>query len=95
MNSLVWKTMVLAAPCVMCATLGETQQGRTYLHHVREGQGKGQKAPDVLGLALCYEHHQGASGWHGLGKRGFYQRYKLDELDLLAFTIQAVLRMLP
>jgi hypothetical protein len=32
--------------------------------------------------------HRGASGLHGLGTRGFYQRYRLDEMDLLAMTLE-------
>jgi hypothetical protein len=32
----------------------------------------------------------GKTGLEGLGSRGFYQRYKLDELDLVALTIEGV-----
>jgi hypothetical protein len=38
-----------------------------------------------LVVPLCKEHHQGSTGVHG-GK--FYQHWKMDELDLLAMTIQ-------
>jgi len=31
---------------------------------------------------------QGKSGLHGLGTKGFYLRYRLTEIDLLAMTIQ-------
>ncbi len=34
------------------------------------------------------EHHVGKSGYHGLGSRGFYTRYKLTEWDLMAMTIE-------
>lgn len=37
-----------------------------------------------------FKHHQGNSGVHGLGERGFYTRYKLSELDLLAMTLEAL-----
>jgi len=46
------------------------------------------RAQHTLVLPFCPEHHRGASGLHGLGKRGFYARYKRDELDLLAETIE-------
>lgn len=35
-------------------------------------------------------HHQGKTGWEGLGKRGFYLRYLMDEMDLLALTIKGI-----
>jgi hypothetical protein len=73
--------------CVLCRHLG---LGVTpaEVHHVREGQGLSQRAEHWLTVPLCPEHHRGDSGLHGLGVKGFYTRYKLDELDLLAFTIE-------
>ena len=47
-----------------------------------------QRASNFLVVPLCPEHHTGNSGLHGLGERGFYTRYKLSELDLLAMTIE-------
>ena len=54
----------------------------------------GQRSSDWLVVSLCREHHQGASGWHVLGKSGFFTRYKKDEMDLLALTIEGVMRNL-
>ena len=84
-----WLDLVAQQGCILCRhlSLGETP---ATIHHIREGQGGGQRASDYLTIPLCKEHHQGTSGLHGLGTRGFYQRYKLDELDLLAMTIEAV-----
>jgi hypothetical protein len=42
----------------------------------------------MLTIPVCYEHHLGASGIHGLGRKGFYARYKIDELQLLAATLE-------
>lgn len=39
-------------------------------------------------IPLCYEHHRGATGLHGLGKRAFEREYGLSELDLLDQTKQ-------
>jgi hypothetical protein len=75
--------------CILCHHLGLGHTEPT-IHHAREGEGAAQRAPDWLAIPLCKEHHQGDTGWHGLGKRAFYARYKLDEMDLLAMTIQAV-----
>lgn len=83
-----WKDRVAALGCVLCRHLGIEDTPAT-LHHVREGQGKGQRAPDWLVIPLCHEHHQGATGLHGAG---FYTRYRMDEMDLLALTIQAAVR---
>ena len=87
MNAKAWKSKVAGIGCVLCRhlDLGETP---ATLHHVREGQGMSQRASDWLVVSLCKEHHQGQSGWHGLGKQGFYMKYRLDELDLLSMVIE-------
>lgn len=43
----------------------------------------GQRAPWRETIPLCYEHHRGATGVHGMGTRGFARRYGLTETDLL------------
>lgn len=73
--------------CVLCRHLG---YGDTpaQVHHIIEGRGLGQRSPHYLTIPLCVDHHTGASGIHHLKSSGFYTRYKLDELDLLAMTIK-------
>ena len=73
--------------CCLCRHLG---LGTTpaQIHHIKEGQGLSQRAEHWLAVPLCREHHLGESGLHSLGTKGFYTRYNLDELDLLAFTIE-------
>ena len=87
-----WMAKVARVGCVLCAKTGVGYVA-TAVHHLRDGQGAGQRAQDFLTIALCYEHHQGSGGYHRLGPQGFYQRYKLDELDCLSLTIEAVARM--
>ncbi len=84
MNQMAWKSKVASLGCILCRhlELGETPAN---LHHVRDGQGLSQRSVDWLVVPLCKEHHQGKTGVHG-GK--FYQHWKMDELDLLAMTIQ-------
>lgn len=77
-----WMEKVASLDCIICGARP------VELHHIREGQGASQRAQDTLTVPLCPEHHQGASGIHGLGRKGFYARYKRDELDLLADTIE-------
>lgn len=81
---------VAALPCVLCRHLGVAQYGRTFVHHIKDGTGIGERQAHWLTVALCHEHHQGAGGVHGLGTKGFYTRYRMDELDLLALTVAAL-----
>lgn len=78
--------------CVLCRHLGHGHSPAE-VHHIREGAGMGQRSPHYLTIPLCPEHHRGNSGVHGLGVRGFYTRYKLDELDLLSMTIQGLMEV--
>jgi hypothetical protein len=77
--------------CILCHHLG---YGHTppHLHHPRAAVGAGQRAQDWLVIPMCPEHHQGQSGLHGLGVKGFYTRYKLDEWDLMSMTIERLNR---
>lgn len=61
---------------------------------MKEGAGLSQRSQHVLTIALCQEHHRGANGVEGLGTKGLYLRYKLEETDLLAMTIHAVMTLI-
>jgi len=78
---------VAAIPCVV-GQLGWSGEcsGRLELHYLREGQGAAQRASDFLVIPVCTGHHTGAFGIHQ--RKAFYVRTKLDELDLLAFTLE-------
>lgn len=89
-EEVVWLDRVHQIPCVLCTHLGLRQATSTEAHHLKEGAGLSQRSQHCLTIALCGDHHTGPQGLHGLGTRGLYTRYKLDELDLLAFTITAV-----
>jgi hypothetical protein len=81
--------LVARVPCVLCAHmgLGDTP---AQVHHMKLGTGMTNKADDHLTIALCPEHHSGASGVHQLKDHGLRARYKVGELELLADTIAAV-----
>lgn len=72
--------------CYLCRVLG---YGHTaaQVHHVREGQGMGQRASHWLTVPLCDRHHANSSpdGWHG--QRRAWKRAGLTEVDALADTI--------
>ena len=79
---------VAGLSCAVCEHMGMAPTFGVEVHHIREGQGAAQRADDTLTLPLCVEHHRGATGIHGLGRKGFYARYKIDELGLLARTLE-------
>lgn len=77
--------------CVLCAELGLAQEGVTDVHHLRDGQGGAQRAPHWLVAALCHDRcHQGPRGIHG--DRSLLRQAKCTELDLLAWTLEALAR---
>lgn len=82
------KTRVAALGCVLCAMLGQPQTTRTHVHHMRDGQGMGQRASDFLAIALCADCHQGPQGLHG--DRTLLKIAKVTEIGLLAATIEAL-----
>lgn len=80
---------VASIGCILCRHLG-TLDTPAHVHHLREGVGAAQRQSHYLTVPLCPPHHTGPDGLHGLGTRGFYTRYKMDELDLLALTLEAL-----
>lgn len=88
MTTKEWKSKVADLGCILCRhfDLGQTPAS---LHHAREGQGMSQRASDWLVIPLCHRHHQGQDGIHSAK---FYSKFKLDEMDLLAMTIEALAR---
>ena len=71
--------------CILCRHLG-TPGTPPEIHHLRDGQGMSQRAPNNLTIPLCAYHHRGPEGYHGMGKRGFEAVYGVTERDLLGMT---------
>jgi hypothetical protein len=76
-------------PCAICIHMGLIPQsertGQSDAHHLFRPEDRS----DWLVAPLCKEHHQGATGFHGLGgEAGFRRRYKLGEAQLLAWTLK-------
>jgi hypothetical protein len=82
---------VARVPCVLCEHLG-LGETPAVVHHLKFGTGACDQQSDFLTIALCPEHHVGRLGIHQLKARGFWRQYNLDELDLLAMTIERVMR---
>ncbi len=66
--------------CAVCGAEG------VHIHHAREGQGMAQRAQNWLAIPLCPTCHTGPRGIHG--DKQLLKAQKLDEIDLLANTIE-------
>ena len=78
---------VAALGCCICRLLG-LGETPAQIHHIREGQGMGQRAGHFLVIPLCLEHHTGNNGIHGMGTRRFESAYRTTELRLLDETLE-------
>ena len=76
---------VAALGCLLCRRLGYYGTPAE-VHHLRTGTGAGRKAADTETIPLCPEHHRGATGLHGMGRKAVERVYGVTELELLAET---------
>ncbi len=74
---------VAALGCVLCRRLGYGETPAE-IHHPRTGQGMSQRASHFDAVPLCYPHHRGDDGLHGMGRRAFERVYGVTEAELLA-----------
>lgn len=81
MNVQQYETRLRALPCIVGHITGEGCVCET-LHHV----GMPTDRDDMNQVPLCEAHHQGPLGVHGLHRREFERRYRLNDLKLLALT---------
>ena len=73
--------------CAVCMRIhGSHEPGPVQLHHQRGGMGGWGKDDYKTLIPLCYPHHMGDWGVHGLGTKGFEAHYQFSEADLLADT---------
>ena len=73
--------------CIICRRLGFPGTP-AQIHHPRKGQGMAQRAPHEMGIPLCWEHHLGKTGIHGMGTKAFERHYGVTELELLQQTME-------
>jgi hypothetical protein len=84
------KNKLVQLGCIACLRIhGMHEPGPVQLHHMRSG-GWGKGDYTTL-IPLCYPHHMGKEGVHGLGTRGFAKFHGFDQQDLLNDT-RALLR---
>ena len=83
------KQAVASLGCALCHHLyGDHDPAPVELHHLRAGGwGKG----DYLTLmGLCYEHHRGNTGIHGMGTKAFERHYNITQKELLQWVLERV-----
>lgn len=93
MNATEWRETVRALGCVVCRRFGYTGTP-VAAHHVATGSGK--RSPWAL-VPLCYEHHQGGAGLHGMGSKAFCRLYRPpgdEEMGLLIWTLEDIAKSL-
>ena len=73
--------------CVLCWHLGWGQAVPCEVHHQRTGIGAGKRASHYQTLGLCWTHHRGPQGIHGMGRKAFEKHHCITELRLLAMTL--------
>jgi hypothetical protein len=66
--------------CILCSTILGFEDTPSELHHIRRYGGKRSASPCI---PLCPEHHRGNSGVHGLGHKGFANKWGVTEEELL------------
>jgi hypothetical protein len=66
--------------CVLCSEVLGFEGTPSELHHIRRHGGKRSASPVI---PLCPEHHRGNSGVHGLGHKGFANKWGITEEELL------------
>ena len=82
MKSKQYLNKIASFECVNCGT------HPVEIHHLREGVGMAQRNSDFLTVPLCPECHRGPRGIHG--DRSAFRLNKLDEMKMLALTIERV-----
>lgn len=76
--------------CMLCRRMGYFDTP-CEIHHIREvGTGACLRSSHMTAIGLCPEHHRGATGFHGLGRKAFERKYGLTQADLLADVFNAL-----
>ena len=81
------KAALVELGCILCHRLG---LGATppELHHLRTG-GWGKGDYKTL-MPLCYHHHRGILGVHGMGTKSFERHYGVTQQELLTQSLEMI-----
>lgn len=76
------KQRLVTLGCMACRRIyGQHTPGEVQLHHLRTG-GWGKGDFTTL-IPLCWEHHMGDTGVHGMGTKAFARFHGFAQVDLL------------
>lgn len=79
---------VASLGCIICRRNGLHTPPQ--IHHIRAGQGMGQRASHYETIPLCYHHHQGEHGIHHMGTRAWEAKHG-TERELLREVLELIL----
>lgn len=80
---------VSALSCACCGRPGPSQ-----VHHIRDGVGMAQRAAHWLTIPLCPACHGQKLGGKGVhGDKSLMRIYEVDEMSMLATTIQKMVNL--
>jgi hypothetical protein len=82
---------VAAIGCIVCRVRFHCYSP-AIVHHPRADVGGAQRESNWLVIPLCPAHHDGKEGFHTMGKRRFYLRFKLTEFDMLGHVNEGLAR---
>ena len=71
--------------CILCSAVLGIEGSPAELHHIRRFGGKRSASPVI---PLCPEHHRGNTGVHGLGAKGFENKWCVTQEGLLELVNQ-------
>lgn len=71
----------MALGCIPCLHMGQEKNAEE-LHHA----GPADERDDMNQVPVCRDCHTGPNGIHGLHRRGFEMRTKLNDFKMIAMT---------
>ena len=80
-NEAKYFNKVASIGCILCRAAFGVKDSPAEIHHIRRFGGKRSTSPVI---PLCPEHHRGNSGVHGLGAKGFENKWGVTQEALLA-----------
>lgn len=78
--------------CIVCELFYNVYEPRVQVHHVRANHGWGRSSHKAI-IPLCYEHHQGITGVHSMGREQFNDLYGKSEIEFLEIVLNRLMEV--
>lgn len=75
--------------CIACEQIGFSTPCQQ-VHHVRARHGWGRTSHMAV-IPLCWEHHQGKTGVHSMGRQQFADMYGKSEIEMMEIINERLL----